>query len=218
MDARRLTSIPVDAGELTRAPSAPVRQHGASEDVRVLLVATLLGGAAVHAAVVREHLDHWPAAGLFFVLLAVAGLVVGMALLRRVDRVWLLAALALAVGPLLVWLVSRTAGLPFGPEAGEPEQVAWMDAAACLLALAGAGAALLLLHAAPRLRGRALPAAAQRVGLGLVAVVTVVGLTSAAVAEPGHAEDAPAGHVDSGQSAGVEVGEHLTTPAGGSAP
>jgi hypothetical protein len=212
-----VTSTPVDAGELTRAPSAPDRQHGAYEDVRVLLVATLLGGAAVHAAVVREHLAHWPAAGLFFVLLAVTGLVVGMALLRRVDRPRLLAALALSVGPLLVWLVSRTAGLPFGPEAGEPEQVAWTDAAACLLALAGAGAALLLLRAGPRLWGRVLPAATQRVGLGLVAVVTVVGLTSA-VAEPGHVEHAPAGHVGSGHGVGVEVGEHLTTPAGGGAP
>jgi len=211
-------STPVDAGELTRAPSAPVRQHGAYEDVRVLLVATLLGGAAVHAAVVREHLAHWPAAGLFFVLLAVTGLVVGMALLRRVDRPRLLAALALSVGPLLVWLVSRTAGLPFGPEAGEPEQVTWTDATACLLALAGVGAALLLLRAAPRLWGRVLPAAAQRVGLGLVAVVTVVGLTSAAVAEPEHVEHAPAGHVGSGHAVGVEVGEHLTTPEGGGAP
>lgn len=213
-----MTSTPVDAGEVTRAPSVPVRQHGAYEDVRVLLVATLLGDAAVHAAVVREHLAHWPAAGLFFVLLAVTGFVVGTAILRQIDRPRLLAALALSVGPLLVWLVSRTAGLPFGPEAGEPEQVTWTDAAACLLALAGAGAALLLLRAAPRLWGTALPAAAQRVGLGLVAVITVVGLTSAAVAEPGHVEHAPVGHVDSGHSVGEEVGEHLTTPAGGSAP
>jgi len=217
VDAQRLTSTPVHAGESAPAPSAAVRQHGAYEDVRVLLVATLLGGAAVHASVVREHLPHWPAAGLFFALLAVTGFILGMALLRRVDRPRLLAALALAVGPLLVWLVSRTAGLPFGPEAGEPEQVAWTDAAACLLALAGAGAGLLLLRAASRLGGRALPAAAQRVGLGLVALVTVVGLTSAAVAEPGHVEDAPAGHVGSGHSVGVD-GEHLTTPGGGSAP
>jgi hypothetical protein len=211
-------STSMDAGELTRAPSAPAGPHGAYEDVRVLLVATLLGGAAVHAAVVREHLEHWPAAGLFFVLLAGAGLVAGMALLRRIDRPRLLAALALTVGPLLVWLVSRTAGLPFGPEAGEPEQVAWSDAAACLLALAGAGAALLLLRAAPRLWARALPAAAQRVGLVLVALVTVVGLTSAAVAEPEHVKDTPAGHVGSGHSVGVEVGEHLTRPAGESPP
>jgi hypothetical protein len=200
--------------ESTPAPSAPVQEHGADEDVRVLLVATLLGGAAVHAAVVREHLAHWPAAGLFFVLLSVTGLVLGTSLLRRVDRSRLLAALALSVGPLVVWLVSRTAGLPFGPEAGEPERVALTDAAACLLALTSAGAALLLLCAAPRLRRGAPPHAAQLVGLVLASVVTVVGLTSAAVAEPEHVEDAPAGHVGGVQSVGGEVGEHPTIPAG----
>jgi hypothetical protein len=202
VDTDPLTRAP-DADALTRAPSAPVRGHDASEGVRVLLVASLLGSAAVHAAVVREHLDHWPAAGLFFALLAATGFVVGLALLRRVDAPRLLAALALSVGPLMVWVVSRTAGLPFGPEAGQPEQVGLTDAAACLLELAGAAAALMLLHAAPRLRFRLLPAAAQLVGLGLVVVITVVGLTSAAVADPRHAEGQPAGHV----GAGVEDGE-----------
>jgi hypothetical protein len=48
------------------------------------------------------------------VLLVAARLVVGMALLRRVDALRLLAALALTVGPLLVWLVSRTAGVEDG--------------------------------------------------------------------------------------------------------
>jgi hypothetical protein len=203
-----MTATLVDADPLTPAPSAPVRGHDASEGVRVLLVATLLGGAAVHAAVVREHLDHWPAAGLFFVVLAVAGLVVGMALLRRVDALRLVAALALSGGPLLVWVVSRTAGLPFGPEAGEPEQVGLADTAACLLELAGAGTALILLRARPRLRTRTLPAAAQLAGLALVAVVTVVGLTSAAVAPPEHGEDPSHGQVGDGHSVGVEVGEH----------
>ncbi len=204
-----MTSTPVDTDALTRAPSALVQGHDASEGVRVLLVAALLGGAAVHAFVVREHLDHWRVAGLFFVVLAVAGLVVGVALLRRVDTPRLLAALALSVGPLLVWVVSRTAGLPFGPEAGEPEQVGPADAAACLLALIGAGAALILLRAAPQLRGLGLPAAAQLAGLGLVAVVTVVGLTSAAVAPPAHVEDSPLGHEGSGHSVGIQGGEHI---------
>ena len=204
-----MTSTPVDISPLTGAPSAPVRGDDASEGVRVLLVAALLGSAAVHALVVREHLDHWPAAGLFFVVLAAGGLVVGMALLRRVDTPRLLAALALSGGPLLVWVASRTVGLPFGPEAGEPEQVGQADVAACLLALIGAGAALILLRAAPRLRDRALPAGAQLVALGLVAVVTVVGLTSAAVAPPAHTENPPLAHPGSGHSVGVQGGEHI---------
>ena len=204
-----MTSTLVDTSPLTRTPSAPVQRQDAFESVRVLLVASLLGSAAVHAAVVREHLDHWPAAGLFFALLAASGFVVGLALLRRVDGLRLLAALALSVGPLLVWLVSRTAGLPFGPEAGTPEQIGLADAAAGLLELAGAGMALILLRAAPRLGGRALPAAGQLVALGLVAVITVVGLTSAAVAHPAHAENPSSGQVEDEHSVGVEGGEHI---------
>jgi hypothetical protein len=203
-----MTSTPVETDPLTRAASVPVRRDDAFEGVRVLLVATVLGGAAVHAAVVREHLDHWPAAGLFFALLAAGGFAVGLALLRRADGPRLLAALALSVGPLLVWLVSRTSGLPFGPEAGEPEQVGLADTAACLLELAGVGAALVLLRAAPRLRALALPGAAQLAGLGLVAVVTVVGLTSAAT-HPAHAEDPSHGHVGGEHSVGAEHGEHI---------
>jgi hypothetical protein len=205
-----MTPTAVAAQPLTPAPSVPVRGQDVGEVVRVLLVASLLGGAAVHAAVVREHVDHWPAAGVFFALLAIGGLAVGGALLLRVDRPRLLTALALSVGPLVVWLVSRTAGLPFGPEAGEPEPVALADSAACLLEVVAAGAALILLRAAPGLRARSLPAAAQLVTLSLVAVFTVVGLAGAAVAHPAHAEGPSPEHVSGGgHSHGVEDGQHI---------
>jgi hypothetical protein len=204
-----MTSTRVDTDASTQAPAAPIRRPSSFEVVRVLLIASLLGGAALHAAVVREHVDHWPAAGLFFVVLAASGLVVGAALLRRVNAQLLLAALALSVGPLLVWLVSRTAGLPFGPEAWEPEQVGLTDSAAGLLELAAAGAALILLRASPQLRARAKPAAAQLVGLVLIAVVTALGVTSAAVAPPAHPEDQPHGQVGSGHGDGDQGGENI---------
>ena len=206
-----MTPTSVATKRLAGAFSGPARRQDAGDGVRVLLVASLLGGAAVHAAVVRQHLDHWPAAGLFFILLAVGGLAVGTALLRRADALRLLAALAFSVGPVLVWLVSRTAGLPFGPEAGQPEPVALADAAACVLALIGAGAALVLLRAAPGRRARALPAAAQLVTLGLIAVVTVVGLTGATLAHPAQAEGPPHENVSGEHSVGVGVedGQHI---------
>ncbi len=205
-----MTPTAVATEPLSPAPSGSPRLQDAGEVVRVLLVASLLGGAAVHAAVVREHVDHWPAAGVFFALLAATALVVGVALLRRVDRPRLLGALAVSVGPLLVWLVSRTTGLPFGPDAGEPEPVALADSAACLLEVVAAGAALVLLRAAGPLRVRSLPAAAQLVTLSLVAVFTVVGLTGAAVAHPAHAEGQSPEHISGdGQSHGVEDGQHI---------
>ena len=42
-------------------------------------VAALLGSAAIHAAVIPEHLAEWPAAGGFFVLLAAAEIAVAAA-------------------------------------------------------------------------------------------------------------------------------------------
>jgi hypothetical protein len=39
------------------------------DELRLLLAAGLFGGAAIHAAVVPEHLTKWPAASVFFIAL-----------------------------------------------------------------------------------------------------------------------------------------------------
>ena len=87
---------------------------------------------------IPEHLDEWLAAGVFFVALTLAEVAAAAAVLAW-DRAWRLPALVAAVvvsaGPLLVWLVSRTVGLPFGPEAFEPEAVGVADVLSCVLEL-----------------------------------------------------------------------------------
>ena len=144
---------------LPGAPTAP----SAADDVRLVLVASLLGAAAVHASVVQDHLLEWSAAGQFFVSLTVAGVLAAGALVRRAGPEQLLAALAVSVLPLVVWLVSRTLGLPFGPEAGAPEGVGLTDCIACALELVSAAAALLLLPPS-RAGGAAGSAAGGRLG------------------------------------------------------
>ena len=114
----------------TRTRTAGNRAH----DLHLLLAAGLIGAAAIHAAVVPEHLTEWGPAGAFFIALVGAELTIAAALTRAhpQPRV-LLAAAAASIGPLALWLYSRTAGIPFGPGAGTPEPLGLADLAASAL-------------------------------------------------------------------------------------
>jgi hypothetical protein len=158
-------------------------RHGAPDRkgaLRLLVIGGLAGAAVVHAAVAPHHLHEWPAAGMFFVLLALWELgVASMLLVRLTERAVLLAAAAVSAGPLALWLWSRTAGMPFGPAAGIAEPVGVPDLMACLLEVGSLLAAVVLLRGTSRrpsdghVRGMAV--------LALVAVTTIgvatVGLT-----------------------------------------
>jgi len=151
-----------------------------ANDVRLLLVGMLTGAAVIHSAVVAEHLDEWPAAGWFFLALVAAELVVAGLILGRVrERAALLAAGALSVVPLVAWLWSRTAGLPFGPEPGVAEAVGVADVLACVLEVGTLLAVWALLEPG-RLARPALSAHTK----GLVAL-TLIGVISIGFAATG---------------------------------
>lgn len=164
-----------------RPPSAATGRaaHTRIDQARLLLVAALIGSAVIHAAVVPEHLAEWTAAGVFFILLTVVQVGVAVLLVSRPDRVLLWLAVALNAGPLLLWMYSRTVGLPFGPEPGVAESVGTADVMAGMLELLALTAAIVLLRANPSARRR--PAAAHSRSLILVAVlgVTMIGLAGA---------------------------------------
>ena len=154
-----------------------------ADDLRLLLAAGLLGTAAIHAAVVPEHLTEWAAAGVFFVVLVAAELGVAALLLARPQPRVLLAAAAVSIGPLALWCYSRTVGMSFGPGAGAPEQVGLSDIAACVLEISTLLVAVLLLRRSEGLRRRP-PASVHLRWLALVAViaVTAIGLAGSGVA------------------------------------
>ncbi len=167
-----------------RLPVSTPRPAGARgleriDTLRSLLVAGLVGGAVIHAAVVPEHLTEWSAAGSFFVLLTAAELAVAAWLLlaRKATVPALLAAAAVSAGPLLLWFWSRSTGLPFGPEPGTPEAIGLADCAACVLEVLTLVLAVVLLRrkmGARRSRGSSRHVAALAVTA--VVAVTVVGL------------------------------------------
>jgi hypothetical protein len=149
-----------------------------ARQVQLLLVGLLLGSAVVHTAVVPAHLSEWPVAGVFFMLLTAAEVAVARMVLMDVRRALLFAA-AVTLAPLLLWLYSRTAGLPFGPGAGQPEPVGLADSMVALLEFA----TLLLAVAVLRTQGwlRRPPASAHVRALAVAGIlaVTVFGLGGA---------------------------------------
>ncbi len=103
---------------------------------KALAAFTLVGAAAIHVAVTPQHLHEWVAAGVFFIVLAAAEAAgAGIILSRRLGAKPVARGVVatLTAGTIALWIVSRTVGLPFGPEAGVPEAVGAWDVASTIL-------------------------------------------------------------------------------------
>jgi hypothetical protein len=172
-----------DAEVLPRC-TVPGARGSRVHDLRLILAAGLLGTAAIHAAVVPEHLAEWGAAGAFFIVLAAAELVVavllawpgGIQLLAQPQRMVLLAGAVVSIGPLALWLYSRTLGMPFGPEPGVPEAVGLADVASSLLELGTLLVAVVLLRSRDWTRRPRVSAHLRWLIVVAVIAVTAVGL------------------------------------------
>jgi len=96
--------------------------------IAVAAVATA-AAAGIHFAVAPEHFQEWWGFGTFFVASGVAQLT------------WAVAPRNVAIGIagnaalIALWAISRTTGLPFGPDAGTPEAVGPVDLASIALEL-----------------------------------------------------------------------------------
>jgi hypothetical protein len=108
------------------------------------LAATLsLIAAGVHMLVTPEHLAAWWGYGAFFVAVTNAELALACLLMLRPSARLVHAGLWSTLATLLMYLVSRTAGVPLGPDAGLVEEVealgiiASVSEAALLVVLAG---------------------------------------------------------------------------------
>lgn len=180
------------------------RLHERLGYARLFVAGGLAGAAAVHVAVLPEHFAVWPAAGWFFLLLGAAQAVVGVLVLTRPQEAVVWAAVTVTEAPILLWLVSRTVGLPFGPGADAPEPIGLADSAAFVLEAAALAAAVMLLRGRDRPRPAGI-ASRHLSGLALVAVVAVttlgVGGGLALFAGPGLPHAHPTSPADGGVSA-----------------
>ena len=168
-------------GGRLRVTSARAARASRVDDRVLGLVAALAGAGIIHVAVVPEHLTEWVAAGLFFIALAAAQLFLGVAVLVRPTRLVRVASLVVAAGPIVLWLVSRTVGLPLGPEPGVPEALGMSDLACAVLEAAAVAFALALRPTAATDdaddpqggAARIRPVSAHRTGLVVTAMVAV---------------------------------------------
>jgi hypothetical protein len=100
----------------------------------------LVAAAGIHAIVIAEHFRESNVFGLFFSVLAATQLGLAVIIARHPDvRIvrYVAVGSAAVVG---LWLVSRTSGLPIGPEPWTPEAFGSLDLAATaaeLFTLAG---------------------------------------------------------------------------------
>jgi hypothetical protein len=161
--------------------------------LRAEVASTLLGAAVIHAAQAPSHLAEWWAAGVTFVGLAAAQALLGAAAALRTDRwLWQLAQ-AVSLATIGLWVLSRTVGLPVGPEAGLPESVGRADLAATGLETVTVLAATLLLWpgaaAAGRLPGRSATVVVLAI-TGLTGTVTWYGMQPTSVCDA-HAQLGP---------------------------
>lgn len=125
-----------------------------------------LFAALVHLWATPEHLSEWWGYGAFFLGVALAQGVYAAVLLRRPSRRLLLAGIIGNSSIVLLYLATRTLGVPpVGPEAGEVEAVGLIDACATAseVVLVGALGVLLLWRL---LR--------ERLGLALILAATAI--------------------------------------------
>ena len=182
--------------KLAAARTRPGVAASRADDVRLLVVAALLAGAAIHVAVIGEHFAEWTAAGLFFILLTTSEVAVAGLLLTKVRRrAVLLGAAIVSLGPLVLWLYSRTAGMPLGPEPGTPEAIGLADVVACAAEAVSLLAVVALLRPTSWLRRPTSSAHVKALVVVSLIAVTAIGLAATApdwfnafAIAPGHSE------------------------------
>lgn len=180
-----------------------------------------LGAAVIHFAVAPTHWLEWMPAGLFFASMALFQMLWARLVLARTTTPVLAAGIMLNLGAIALWAVSRTAGAPFGPNAGEVELVQAADLCALLLQIYVVMGASWVWYRG--LQGEPVPVFGSALVLmgavGVVALASTVGVASGlrhgdhgpASADGGHhgtaAEDHP------GTSAEPEEGDQHGTSA-----
>jgi hypothetical protein len=128
MPSRRLAERFAGAPEATRRSLTRWRTVA-----RAAAIFTLIGSAIIHISQVRIHLQEWGPAGVTFLVLAGSELVLAATILVAASRPAYLVGIWVSQATILLWLLSRTVGIPFGPEAFVAEPVGRADLTATTL-------------------------------------------------------------------------------------
>jgi len=131
----------------------------------------------IHVVAMVEHFGEHFVYGMFFAVVAVGQLAWGVWIYRRPHERRSLAAAALAsIAIVAIWAVSRTTGVPLGPEAGQPEAAGVLDVLASFDEVALAAFVLAILRPTGRLAIRLAGLTADqetRLGVALITATWV---------------------------------------------
>ena len=98
---------------------------------RLMTAVALCSAAAgaIHALVTPEHFQEYTLFGLFFLAVTVWQMGVVVAALHRPSRTLWTSTAVVSTAVLAVWALSRTTGMPIGPERWTPEPTGFLDLA-----------------------------------------------------------------------------------------
>ena len=186
----------------------PIAQHRGPVMVRepVVVACALLstGAAVIHFAVLGEHWREWWGYGFFFGVAAWLQLAWAVALLSRASSRLLVSGAVANLAIALLWLVTRTGGVPAGPAFGEAEAATFPDllATAFEVTLGPAALAIAALHLERKSLRRWVA------GVALLAVAAaVVGLTTASLVDAASGDGSHDGDDTNGSSHEHGTGE-----------
>jgi hypothetical protein len=183
--ATQIASIPPRtsaADEIRPALVDPDVPGWRSQLFRPALALISAGAGLVHFVVIREHLEEALLFGLFFIGLSAFQFAWAMAVVLRRQAFLLWVALAVNLVTIVIWVVSRTVGLPIGPETGEAIEPGFGDAVATAFEVLLVTGIPLLLSSKPDRGPLRLSVATTMVSLIalLIVVVTAFALISSA--------------------------------------
>jgi hypothetical protein len=130
-------------------PPEPMREAGVAPVVRPALALLSMGAAVIHFVVIPGHWDEYWGQGLFFIIAAIAQLLWAVWVLVAPSRLLYLLGAVGNAAIVVLWVVTRTAGVPAGPGAGEREAVEFADTLATVFEVLLVIGALALARTAP---------------------------------------------------------------------
>lgn len=188
--------------------------HERTDDRRLARLTAALasaGAAVVHLAVLPGHLAGWWPAGAFFG--AIAAFQLGWPVLAalRPTRRLMASGVLVNAGSLALWAVSRTAGVPVGPEAGIAEPITRAGLLTGFLEVIVSVSVLWWLYRNSARSFRSAPAYLSSAGGAFLVVgALTVGAVTGTAGGHGHGTGSPDGqHRDAGHGGGGQD-EHDT--------
>jgi hypothetical protein len=108
----------------------PLAAHSLTSRAAIAAALLCAGAAAIHYAVIADHLEEWWAFGVFFAAMGVAQLLWAALVVASPSHLLVRVGVFGNTAIVVLWIVTRTAGTLIGPDGHTPESVGVADSVA----------------------------------------------------------------------------------------